>query len=44
VFLGEAMSTGRWIGFVLVWVALVVLSVDLIRAAGAQRRASRVAV
>ncbi len=40
-FLGEAMSTTRWIGFVLVWVALIVLTVDLIRAARAQRRASR---
>ncbi|HEY4225126.1 MAG TPA: EamA family transporter RarD [Pseudolysinimonas sp.] len=39
--LGEAMSTTRWIGFVLVWVALIVLTVDLIRAARAQRRASR---
>ncbi|MEP6841972.1 MAG: EamA family transporter RarD [Pseudolysinimonas sp.] len=40
VFLGEAMSTTRWVGFVLVWVALIVLTVDLIRAARAQRRAS----
>jgi chloramphenicol-sensitive protein RarD len=44
VFLGEAMSTTRWIGFVLVWVALIVLSVDLIRAARAPRRASRALV
>jgi chloramphenicol-sensitive protein RarD len=44
VFLGEAMSTTRWIGFVLVWVALIVLTVDLIRAARTQRRASRAAV
>lgn len=44
VFLGEAMSTTRWVGFVLVWVALIVLTVDLIRAARAQRRASRSAV
>ncbi len=44
VFLGEAMSTTRWVGFVLVWVALIVLTADLIRAAGAQRRASRAAV
>ncbi|MQA98274.1 MAG: EamA family transporter RarD [Streptosporangiales bacterium] len=28
---GEHMSTGRWIGFVIVWVALVVLSADLLR-------------
>ena len=40
-FLGEAMSTTRWVGFVLVWVALVVLGVDLVRAARAGRRASR---
>jgi chloramphenicol-sensitive protein RarD len=39
--LGEAMSASRWIGFVLVWLALVVLTVDLLRAARAQRRASR---
>ena len=44
VFLGEAMSTTRWIGFVLVWVALIVLTVDLIRAAQGQRRASHAAV
>ncbi len=44
VILGEPMSTTRWIGFVLVWVALIVLTVDLIRAARGQRRASRAAV
>ena len=44
VFLGEAMSTTRWIGFVLVWVALIVLTVDLVGAARAQRRASRATV
>ena len=43
-FLGEAMSTTRWIGFVLVWVALIVLTIDLVRAASMQRRASRAAV
>jgi chloramphenicol-sensitive protein RarD len=43
-FLGEAMSTTRWIGFVLVWVALIVLTIDLIGAARTQRRASRVTV
>jgi chloramphenicol-sensitive protein RarD len=42
VFLGEAMSTTRWVGFVLVWVALIVLAVDLVRTARAGRRASRV--
>lgn len=28
---GEAMPAGRWIGFVLVWVALVVFTADLLR-------------
>ncbi len=41
VFLNEGMSTTRWIGFVLVWVALIVLTVDLVGAARVQRRASR---
>jgi len=27
-FLNEEMSTERWIGFILVWVALIVLTVD----------------
>jgi chloramphenicol-sensitive protein RarD len=40
-FLGEAMSTTRWVGFGLVWVALIVLTVDLVRAARTGRRASR---
>ncbi|HLV56961.1 MAG TPA: EamA family transporter RarD [Actinotalea caeni] len=31
VVLGEQMSTPRWIGFGFVWVALVVLSVDIVR-------------
>lgn len=43
-FLGEAMSATRWIGFVLVWVALIVLTVDLVQAARTQRRASRASV
>jgi chloramphenicol-sensitive protein RarD len=43
-FLGEAMSTTRWVGFVLVWVALIVLAVDLVRAARTGRRASRALV
>jgi chloramphenicol-sensitive protein RarD len=41
VFLGEAMSTTRWVGFMLVWVALIVLTIDLVQAARSQRRASR---
>lgn len=38
VLLGEPMPPERWIGFALVWAALAVLTVDLIRGA---RRASR---
>jgi chloramphenicol-sensitive protein RarD len=32
----EAMSTGRWVGFVIVWLALVVFSADSLRAARAR--------
>lgn len=35
----EAMSTGRWIGFILVWVALVILSISVFTRANANRRA-----
>jgi len=38
--LGEAMPPERWIGFALVWVALVVLTVDMIVASRPPRRAS----
>ena len=38
--LHEPMPTGRWIGFCLVWLALVLLTIDMIRAARAGRRAS----
>nr|WP_026378682.1 EamA family transporter RarD [Agromyces italicus] len=38
VLLGEPMPPERWIGFALVWVALAVLTVDLLRGV---RRASR---
>jgi len=38
--LDEPMPTGRWIGFCLVWLALVLLTIDMIRAARAGRRAS----
>ena len=34
----EAMPAGRWIGFLLVWAALVILSVDAVRAARRNRR------
>ena len=35
----EAMSTGRWVGFGLVWFALVLMTVDGLRRAHAGRRA-----
>jgi chloramphenicol-sensitive protein RarD len=38
--LHEPMPTGRWIGFALVWLALILLTVDMIRAARRGRRAS----
>lgn len=40
VLLGEPMPPERWIGFALVWAALAVLTVDLIR--GARRASKRV--
>src|SRR4051794_11723911 len=40
VIVGEAMPASRWIGFGLVWVALVVLSVDLLHAARRTRLAA----
>jgi chloramphenicol-sensitive protein RarD len=39
---GEAMSTVRWVGFALVWLALVVFTVDSLRA-GRQRAAAAAA-
>jgi chloramphenicol-sensitive protein RarD len=41
--LHEAMPTVRWLGFALVWVALMVLSIDLFVAGSRTRRASPVA-
>jgi chloramphenicol-sensitive protein RarD len=35
----EAMPASRWIGFLLVWVALVLLSADAVRTARRSRRA-----
>lgn len=35
--LGEAMPASRWIGFALVWVALVVLTTDMLRTAHRRR-------
>jgi chloramphenicol-sensitive protein RarD len=37
----EAMPASRWIGFLLVWAALVILSVDAVRAARRSRRTAR---
>lgn len=39
--LGESMSTSRWIGFTFVWLALVALTWDGLRAAGAARAERR---
>jgi chloramphenicol-sensitive protein RarD len=38
LLLGETMSTSRWIGFGIVWVALLVLTVDSIHSVRARRR------
>lgn len=40
VLLREDMPLERWIGFGLVWVALIVLTADMVRSARASRRAS----
>ena len=40
--LGESVPTVRWIGFSIVWIALIMLTIDTIR--HARRRRSRVAV
>ena len=39
LLLGETMPPSRWLGFALVWVALVVLSVDMTRQVRRSRRA-----
>lgn len=44
VFMHEVMPPSRWVGFALIWVALVVFSTDaLVRARRTRRAASRVA-
>jgi chloramphenicol-sensitive protein RarD len=43
VLLGERMSPARWGGFALVWVALVVLTADTVRAASRRRTETRIA-
>jgi chloramphenicol-sensitive protein RarD len=40
VLLHEAMPPARWVGFGLVWVALIVLTVDMLAAGRAPRRAA----
>lgn len=42
--LGERMPLSRWVGFALVWVALVLLTTDMLRTARQGRRASSAAV
>jgi chloramphenicol-sensitive protein RarD len=41
LLLGEHMAPARWAGFALVWVALVVLTVDTLRTASRRRVAAR---
>nr|WP_306237842.1 EamA family transporter RarD [Ornithinimicrobium sp. HY1745] len=41
--LGEVMPTSRWVGFGLVWVALIILSVDSVVSSGRSRRLARAA-
>lgn len=36
--LGEQMPLARWIGFIIIWIAVVMLTVDMLRATQAQRR------
>ncbi len=43
LLLGERMSPARWAGFGLVWVALALLTADMLRAASRRRTATRVA-
>ena len=42
--LGESMPASRWVGFALVWVALVILSTDSVAAARRSRRQVRASV
>ena len=43
LLLGEVLPASRWVGFGLVWVALIILSVDSIVSAGRSRRLARAA-
>jgi chloramphenicol-sensitive protein RarD len=44
LLLGEQMATSRWIGFGLVWVALVVLTVDSLAQARSRHRTASAAI
>ncbi|MGB3827443.1 MAG: EamA family transporter RarD [Ornithinimicrobium sp.] len=44
VLLGESMPPSRWVGFVLVWVALAVLTLDSSISAGRSHRLHRIAM
>lgn len=43
LLMGETMPASRWAGFTLVWIALALLVVDMVRAAGQRRRHDRLA-
>ncbi|WP_462416991.1 EamA family transporter RarD [Kytococcus sp. Marseille-QA3725] len=43
LLMGETMPASRWIGFAMVWCALVVLMVDMVLAAARRRRHDRLA-
>lgn len=43
VVLGEVLPASRWLGFGLVWIALIVLSVDSVVSVGRSRRLARAA-
>jgi chloramphenicol-sensitive protein RarD len=38
LILGETMNTSRWIGFGIVWAALLVLTIDSVLSIGTRRR------
>lgn len=42
LYFGESMSSGRWFGFALVWVSLIMLSVNGLYRANASRRTVRI--
>ncbi len=43
LYFGEQMSTGRWVGFALVWLALMIMTADGLRRASRSRRSRLVA-